>query len=1182
VQAKTSGLLSSNYLMGVVPFCTVTIYMTGTTTIAATTPQTPLKATANGSIPPIYAATGIAYDVKFSGGYSPNTYTTPVTRTGVMAGGADGGGSPGGSNTDVQVNVLGSFGGYSTLTYDPADGLCIGGCPSGYGVSIGPLGTMTSSWNFDTTNPLTAIDSLTGSGTTDYVWTWNGSTGQWEANSGSAGVTSITPGTNTNCTPLVDGVCTGPVTISAAAATSVATTTQSASATYYPVFVPANSSSNQAVSVGPMSYNPGTGTLSTSQYISTVATGTAPLTVTSTTPVANLSIGGTAANVTATSNATLSTLSALSLPYSQLSGTIPTWNQNTTGTSASSTNLLGGAVGSAPYQSALNTTAFLASPITSGHTFVYSWQPLGSPISPVAYDLTPIMTLAGNSVQISGSSSYGNVGCWVTYASLGPCSSAQIQTALGSVYAPLTGAAFTGPVSAPNLTFVVLNVAALRALNCVPGVIYKTQGYYTESDNASGDYVCNGSDTSTADNGGTIIAASNSYRYYLIHDRGVDIKMFGAYGDNTHYDTTAISNAILGAQGNNGYGVTYFDAGHTYLFTPLTFDSLIGITLKGGNGGDEMNLAPGASAGAAVLSCTASSSKVVTSVTSSGGSGMTPGTYPLAFSGGAGTGAAGSITVGASTVTGINITSQGTGYTSAPTVTTATGGTAPTLTATIQEQDCLSFTSNAYRADKIVFEDIALYGTTTGYIASFNGVSHIELNRVMVSNSANSVAGSGGGLHFTNADAVFGNDLFVWNLGTNLTTGYGIVIDSVNPLSTSFLAGLYNFTNSSVYGWAAGLNVGIAGASLPLSLGYANLNWTFGDLSHNGAGAQLLYGTKSATIQGSYIEGNTYAGVQIADGATSVTLKGNFFNGANSSQDILLGAPGYLGTSWGIFNNIAIEGNHHLAVNQYGIYSQDEQPGSDFSVKDEDFNLYTAGAVGISVNEYTAHTSFNTGEHLTFNGFALGNTIQGNFFSAKGTTEYNSGGTLIGGNADAVFAIALSGANYSITAYDAQNVTVTDTNASSKIYTVQPVLSRGRKQLITNSASSTVNLPVYNYSGTALGTLAPGKQAFVSNDGVSDYYSTVGPVLIGTCGTTSTCSNTSQASPRIVWGTVALSGGTITVGSMTAWTSTSTFGCTCTDTSTTAASCTVQNTSSSSITIKGTSTDTVTYMCVGN
>jgi hypothetical protein len=52
---------------------------------------------------------------------------------------------------------------------------------------------------------------------------------------------------------------------------------------------------------------------------STIATGTAPFIVTSTTPVANLSIGGNATNITAESNSTIKTLSALSLPYSQLS-----------------------------------------------------------------------------------------------------------------------------------------------------------------------------------------------------------------------------------------------------------------------------------------------------------------------------------------------------------------------------------------------------------------------------------------------------------------------------------------------------------------------------------------------------------------------------------------------------------------------------------------------------------------------------------------------------------------------------------------------------------------------------------------------------------------------------------------------------------------------------------------------
>ena len=87
IQAKTSGLLSSNYLQGVVPYCNIVVYLTGTTTIATTSPQTPLTANANGSIPPIYAAVNQGYDIVLSGGIYPNVYTSPVTLTGVMVGG---------------------------------------------------------------------------------------------------------------------------------------------------------------------------------------------------------------------------------------------------------------------------------------------------------------------------------------------------------------------------------------------------------------------------------------------------------------------------------------------------------------------------------------------------------------------------------------------------------------------------------------------------------------------------------------------------------------------------------------------------------------------------------------------------------------------------------------------------------------------------------------------------------------------------------------------------------------------------------------------------------------------------------------------------------------------------------------------------------------------------------------
>jgi hypothetical protein len=72
----------------------------------------------------------------------------------------------------------------------------------------------------------------------------------------------------------------------------------------------------------------------------------------------------------------------------------------------------------------------------------------------------------------------------------------------------------------------------------------------------------------------------------------------------------------------------------------------------------------------------------VANVTGSGGSGMTPGTYALSFSGGSPTTpATGTITVLTATTYTIAVTSGGVGYHSAPSVTAATGGTPPALIA---------------------------------------------------------------------------------------------------------------------------------------------------------------------------------------------------------------------------------------------------------------------------------------------------------------------------------------------------------------------------------------------------------------------------------------------------------------------------------------------------------------------
>jgi hypothetical protein len=92
MQALTSGSKSSNNLQGVIPYCTVTVYDTGTLTLATIysngsggTLTNPFQANQNGSWI-FYVGLNQGYDIVLSGGYPPNTYTTPLTLTDVSAG----------------------------------------------------------------------------------------------------------------------------------------------------------------------------------------------------------------------------------------------------------------------------------------------------------------------------------------------------------------------------------------------------------------------------------------------------------------------------------------------------------------------------------------------------------------------------------------------------------------------------------------------------------------------------------------------------------------------------------------------------------------------------------------------------------------------------------------------------------------------------------------------------------------------------------------------------------------------------------------------------------------------------------------------------------------------------------------------------------------------------------------
>jgi hypothetical protein len=100
-------------------------------------------------------------------------------------------------------------------------------------------------------------------------------------------------------------------------------------------------------------------------------------------PTLNQNTTGTAANITATSNSTLTTLSALSLPYSQLSGTVPTWNQNTTGTAENVTGIVAVANGGTGVTTSTGTTSVVLSTgpsLTAPTQVTYeNWTPIAAP-----------------------------------------------------------------------------------------------------------------------------------------------------------------------------------------------------------------------------------------------------------------------------------------------------------------------------------------------------------------------------------------------------------------------------------------------------------------------------------------------------------------------------------------------------------------------------------------------------------------------------------------------------------------------------------------------------------------------------------------------------------------------------------------------------------------------------------
>jgi hypothetical protein len=169
------------------------------------------------------------------------------------------------------------------------------------------------------------------------------------------------------------------------------------------------------------------------------------------------------------------------------------------------------------------------------------------------------------------------------------------QSALWAPVLPLVGGTLIGPlilagdpsqsleaatkqyVDGRIAIFPLSTIAALRANTVLTGSVW-VRGFRADADGGEGMFVYASSDTTSTDNGGTIIVDASSRRWYREKEsQPYSVRWFGAYGNGANDDTAAI-NACIAAAVASGRAA-YFPAGTYNTTGPHTINGT--IALKG-------------------------------------------------------------------------------------------------------------------------------------------------------------------------------------------------------------------------------------------------------------------------------------------------------------------------------------------------------------------------------------------------------------------------------------------------------------------------------------------------------------------------------------------------------------------------------------------------------------------------